>query len=140
MIRKRSLPNALTVALTFVAALTLPGATPPQTIGESDFQRVVSIGAPSIAPDGKHADKDSHSQIFVIPAGGGAERVVTHGEVDVERFAWRRDGRAFAFAAEDPQVQRTGLRDNHKDATLRVWPVEGHFPHDPVRSADVYHY
>jgi dipeptidyl aminopeptidase/acylaminoacyl peptidase len=32
------------------------------------------------------------------------------------------------------------LRDNHKDATLRVWPVNGHFPGDPVRSADVYHY
>jgi dipeptidyl aminopeptidase/acylaminoacyl peptidase len=30
------------------------------------------------------------------------------------------------------------LRDNHKDATLRVWPVDGHFPHDPVRAADVY--
>jgi dipeptidyl aminopeptidase/acylaminoacyl peptidase len=32
------------------------------------------------------------------------------------------------------------LRDNHKDATLRVWPVNGHFPRDPVRAADVYHY
>jgi len=32
------------------------------------------------------------------------------------------------------------LRDNHKDATLRVWPVSGHFPRDPVRAADVYHY
>lgn len=32
------------------------------------------------------------------------------------------------------------LRDNHKDATLRVWPVNGHFPRDPVRQADVYHY
>jgi dipeptidyl aminopeptidase/acylaminoacyl peptidase len=30
------------------------------------------------------------------------------------------------------------LRDNHKDATLRVWPVDGHFPHDPVRVSDVY--
>jgi dipeptidyl aminopeptidase/acylaminoacyl peptidase len=30
------------------------------------------------------------------------------------------------------------LRDNHKDATLRVWPVDGHFPSDPVRTADVY--
>ena len=30
------------------------------------------------------------------------------------------------------------LRDNHKDATLRVWPVNGHFPHDPVRTLDVY--
>lgn len=32
------------------------------------------------------------------------------------------------------------LRDNHKNATLRVWPVDGHFPSDPVRTADVYHY
>jgi dipeptidyl aminopeptidase/acylaminoacyl peptidase len=32
------------------------------------------------------------------------------------------------------------LRDNHKSATLRVWPVDGHFPSDPVRIADVYHY
>lgn len=32
------------------------------------------------------------------------------------------------------------LRDNGKDATLRVWPVAGHFPDDPVRIADIYHY
>ena len=32
------------------------------------------------------------------------------------------------------------LRDNHKDATLRVWPVDGHFPDDPVRTVDVFHY
>jgi dipeptidyl aminopeptidase/acylaminoacyl peptidase len=32
------------------------------------------------------------------------------------------------------------LRDNHKEATLRVWPIDGHFPDDPVRTVDVYHY
>lgn len=32
------------------------------------------------------------------------------------------------------------LRDNRKDATLRVWPVDGHFPGDPVRIVDIYHY
>jgi dipeptidyl aminopeptidase/acylaminoacyl peptidase len=32
------------------------------------------------------------------------------------------------------------LRDNGKDATLRVWPINGHFPSDPVRIVDVYHY
>lgn len=32
------------------------------------------------------------------------------------------------------------LRDNGKDATLRAWPVAGHFPSDPVRTVDVYHY
>jgi dipeptidyl aminopeptidase/acylaminoacyl peptidase len=30
------------------------------------------------------------------------------------------------------------LRDNNKDATLRVWPVPGHFPADPVRTLDIY--
>jgi dipeptidyl aminopeptidase/acylaminoacyl peptidase len=30
------------------------------------------------------------------------------------------------------------LRDNHKDATLVAYPVDGHFPSDPVRTADVY--
>jgi dipeptidyl aminopeptidase/acylaminoacyl peptidase len=32
------------------------------------------------------------------------------------------------------------LRDNGKDAVLRVWPVAGHFPSDPVRTDDVYRY
>ncbi|MBV8149394.1 MAG: S9 family peptidase [Candidatus Eremiobacteraeota bacterium] len=32
------------------------------------------------------------------------------------------------------------LRDNHKDATLRAWPVAAHFPDDPVRIVDIYHY
>jgi dipeptidyl aminopeptidase/acylaminoacyl peptidase len=32
------------------------------------------------------------------------------------------------------------LRDNGKTAVLRVWPIQGHFPSDPVRIVDVYHY
>jgi dipeptidyl aminopeptidase/acylaminoacyl peptidase len=30
------------------------------------------------------------------------------------------------------------LRDNGKDATFVAWPVDGHFPDDPVRVADVF--
>jgi dipeptidyl aminopeptidase/acylaminoacyl peptidase len=30
------------------------------------------------------------------------------------------------------------LRDNGKDATFVAWPVDGHFPSDPVRLADVF--
>ncbi len=30
------------------------------------------------------------------------------------------------------------LRDNGKDATFVAWPVDGHFPRDPVRTVDVY--
>jgi dipeptidyl aminopeptidase/acylaminoacyl peptidase len=30
------------------------------------------------------------------------------------------------------------LRDNGKDATFVAWPVQGHFPRDPVRTVDVF--
>jgi dipeptidyl aminopeptidase/acylaminoacyl peptidase len=30
------------------------------------------------------------------------------------------------------------LRDNHKDVTFIAYPVDGHFPSDPVRTMDVY--
>ena len=30
------------------------------------------------------------------------------------------------------------LRDNHKDATLVAYPIDGHFPSDPVRAADIF--
>jgi dipeptidyl aminopeptidase/acylaminoacyl peptidase len=69
---------------------------------------------------------------------------------------WRRDS-AITYAADvstpvlilsdvgdnrDPFATSSmywrALRDNHKDATLRVWPVNGHFPRDPVRALDVY--
>jgi len=30
------------------------------------------------------------------------------------------------------------LRDNGKDATFVAYPIDGHFPADPVRAADVY--
>ncbi len=30
------------------------------------------------------------------------------------------------------------LRDNGKDVSFIAWPIDGHFPRDPVRTADVY--
>ncbi|MGA8576756.1 MAG: S9 family peptidase [Candidatus Cybelea sp.] len=190
MIRSGIIPPALTVAFTLVAAVTLTGAASPQRIGESDYQRLVSIGAPASAPDGKHAvivvtriewdedkrahdlvlvdltsgsqstllthrsglsdpafspdgsqiafladdgtGKDSHAQIFVIPADGGTERAVTHGKVDVEQFAWRRDGHALAYAAEDPETQRTGS-DRFRDSFIfTTEPIVAHELPRPV--------
>lgn len=89
-----------------------------------------------------------------------ADRDLFHGSPYVGNDAaeWRRAS-AIAYASDvttpvlilsdigdnrDPFATSSmywrALRDNHKDATLRVWPVNGHFPRDPVRSADVYHY
>ena len=178
------------IAVALLSALALTAAAPAQTISESDFAKVVSIGAPSIAPDGKRAaivvtridwdedkrthdlmlvdltsgsqtallthraglsdaafspdgsqiafladdgvGKDSHTQIFVIPVAGGTERAVTHGKIDVEQFAWRRDGRAFAFAAEDPETPHAGA-DRFRDSFLfTTEPIVAHELPRPV--------
>jgi dipeptidyl aminopeptidase/acylaminoacyl peptidase len=178
------------IALALLSAFALTAAAPPQTVSESDFAKVVSIGAPAIAPDGKRAaivvtridwdedkrthdlvlldltsgsqtallthraglsdaafspdgsqiafladdgvGKDSHTQIFVVPVEGGTERAVTHGSADVEQFAWRRDGRAFAFAAEDPETPHTGA-DRFRDSFLfTTEPIVAHELPRPV--------
>jgi dipeptidyl aminopeptidase/acylaminoacyl peptidase len=155
--------------------LAAAGAAPLATISESDYARVVTLDAPAIAPDGKHAvvvvtrflwnddkrsndlvlvdlatgtqatlmtnrdglsdpafspdgsqlafladdgtGKDAHAQIYVMPAAGGAARQVTSGKVDVEQFAWRPDGQAFAYAAADPDPSRTGA-DRFRDSFI----------------------
>ncbi|MGD0053590.1 MAG: hypothetical protein ABSD03_17435, partial [Vulcanimicrobiaceae bacterium] len=171
-----SLPAKLLAGILPALALTFGTATasaaPASAIGEDDFQRVVSLGSPAIAPDGKHAAlvvtriswdenkrlhdlvavdlasgtqqsllvhrtglsdpafspdgsqiafladdgaaKDSHTQIYVMPEGGGDARAVTHGKADVEQFAWRPDGHAIAYTAEDPDKVQTGA-DRFRD-------------------------
>lgn len=74
------------------------------------------LSDPAFSPDGSTlafladdgAAKDSHTQIYFMPATGGDARAVTHGTADVEQFAWSPDGRAFAFAAADQQPARSG--------------------------------
>jgi dipeptidyl aminopeptidase/acylaminoacyl peptidase len=163
----------LALLLPGVAAGALTASAAPATIGEDDFQHLVSIESPAIAPDGKHAaivvtrilwnddkrthdlvlvdlangaqqtllvnrqglsdaafspdgsqiafladdgtGKDSHTQIFVMPAAGGDARAVTHGKSDVEQFVWRPDGGAFAYTAEDPDADRVGA-DRFRDS------------------------
>jgi len=88
----------------------------------------------------------------------GADVALFHGSPFVGNNAaeWRRVS-AISYAADvttpllilsdvgdnrDPFATSSmywrALRDNHKDATMRVWPVNGHFPRDPVRTLDVY--
>lgn len=57
----------------------------------------------------------SGRQIHLIPAAGGDPVQVTRAPSGVEFFAWRPDGAAFAFAAEEPGPERTG-EDRHNDA------------------------
>jgi dipeptidyl aminopeptidase/acylaminoacyl peptidase len=162
-------------ALIGIALWSVAVAAPVQTLSEADYQRLVDLKSPVIAPDGKRvvvlvtrilwdedkrstdlvgvdlasgaqqtlvphreglsdpafspdgsqlaflasdgADKDAHTQIFVMPAAGGAARAVTHGKADVEQFAWSPDGRAFAFASADPPLGHNGS-DRYRDSFI----------------------
>ena len=81
---------------------------------------------PAFSPDGKQlaflandgTGKDAHTQVFVVPLDGtAAARPVTHAGADVAAFAWRPDGRAFAYAAPDAQPPRTGA-DRFRDSFI----------------------
>jgi Tol biopolymer transport system component len=58
--------------------------------------------APSWSPDGKllaYARRDHGStQIWLVPAAGGAARQVTHLVSDVEKLAWSPNGQALILA------------------------------------------
>jgi dipeptidyl aminopeptidase/acylaminoacyl peptidase len=161
-------------ALSAVAGALLLAVAAPQVISEQDWQRIVAIGSPAIAPDGKLAvavvtriawnddrrtsdlvsfdlatgaqrtlvanredlsdpafspdgsrvaflaketGKDPQTQLFVMPASGGSSQQVTHVKSGVDQFAWRPDGNAFAYAASDPDPQRTGA-DRFRDSFI----------------------
>jgi len=88
------------------------------------------LSDPAYSPDGTQlaflADetgKDAHTQIYVVPAGGGAARAVTHGKADIEQFAWRHDGRALAYTATDPDPQRSGADRFHDSFVFTTEPI-----------------
>ncbi len=60
-----------------------------------------------LAADG--TGKDARTQIFVLPMAGGEARRVTSAPTGVQHFAWRPDGKAFAFAAEDERPNKAEI-------------------------------
>ncbi len=75
------------------------------------------LSDPAFSPDGTRlaflADEGSGdgavTQVFVMPRGGGTAAAITHSKASVKQFAWRPDGLAIAFAAEDAEPQRSGV-------------------------------
>ncbi len=57
------------------------------------------------------------NQIFVLPRAGGAARQLTDLSVDVGGVAWRPDGEALAFVADEHQ------RDEHSYPRADLWTV-----------------
>jgi len=65
------------------------------------------------APTGEK--KEPMPQIWILPMQGGEAVRVTSSPTGVQHFAWRPDGGAFAYAAEDEKPQRKD-RAKHEDA------------------------
>lgn len=77
-----------------------------------------------IADEG--AGDDAHAQVFVLPMDGGDSRAVTHAPEGVEQFAWRPDGNALAYAAEDAKPKLAGAAKFYDSYEVGNTPITGH--------------
>jgi dipeptidyl aminopeptidase/acylaminoacyl peptidase len=72
--------------------------------------------SPRWSPSGSQlaflADVAGQAQIFVLETDGGEANQITHGSAGVVAFAWRPDGKAFAFIAHDEAPHREKYDDS----------------------------
>lgn len=72
---------------------TMSGLSSPRF--SSDGTRIAFLA------DGISGVGSDASQIFVMPAGGGTPKQITHASEGVDSYAWRPDGSAFAYVTAD---------------------------------------
>ena len=85
-------------------------------------------------PEKDAAAKDEpHAQIAVLSMDGGEPVVITSAKQGVDAFAWRPDGRAFAYLTHDPSrdEKRVKAKDDWFEITDQAWtersaPVPAH--------------
>jgi dipeptidyl aminopeptidase/acylaminoacyl peptidase len=90
------------------------------------------LSAPAFSPDGSRlaylADdpQSDRTEVFVVPAGGGTARQLTHWRSDVASFSWRPDGRALAFSAAEQRVVRRGTDRFRNSFIFTTEPITAH--------------
>jgi dipeptidyl aminopeptidase/acylaminoacyl peptidase len=92
--------------------------------------RLAYVATPPKEPDAKAAPSP---QLYVLRMDGGEPARVTDAKSGVEEFAWRPDGRGFAFRARDvaPDEKRIKAHDDWFEITDNAWtsraaPVPAH--------------
>jgi len=98
------------------------------------------LSDPRWSPDGtklafiadQGSGEEAHAQVFVMPMDGGDARPVTKAPEGVEQYAWRPDGGAIAYGAEDALPKKTGP-DRFRDAfVVGNTPITTRRPPRPV--------
>ncbi len=77
-----------------------------------------------LASDG--SGDDAKTQIFVLRMDGGDARPVTKAPEGVEQFAWRPDGAALAYVAEDAKPKQTGAERYRDSFQVGNNPITAH--------------
>ena len=105
----------------FASAVCASAPASARTLQLDDLRKLVGVGQPAISPDGKRA------------------------VVVVSRINWNEDRNErdleivdLATHAHRALTFDRALRDNGKDVTFFAYPVDGHFPADPVRTLDLF--
>jgi dipeptidyl aminopeptidase/acylaminoacyl peptidase len=71
----------------------------------------LGAGSPRWSPSGDRLaylaqDADKRTQLWVLPMGGGDSLQITHSKTSVKTYAWRPDGQAFVYGAEDEAPEK----------------------------------
>jgi dipeptidyl aminopeptidase/acylaminoacyl peptidase len=82
--------------------------------------RIAYIATPPKDPDAKD---EPHAQIYVLRLDGGEPARITDAKNGVDAFAWRPDGRGFAYLADDdaPDEKRIKAHDDWFEITDDAW-------------------
>ena len=83
-------------------------------------ERLAFVATPPKDPDAK---EEPQPQLYVLPMDGGEAARVTDSKTGVEGYAWRPDGRAFAYLARDesPDKKRIEAHDDWFEITDNAW-------------------
>jgi dipeptidyl aminopeptidase/acylaminoacyl peptidase len=113
-------------AASILACAFLPAVAAARGLELEDLRQVVTVGAPSIAPDGsrivyvrskidwKNDRRDS--ELVLVDTKGGTPRVLTHDRIGVSSPHWAPDGSAVAYLA---------VPERGKPAQIYVLPMNG---------------